>query len=456
MTSVGSAQTKQRQYEAAITDYASRQGGRFLVLSDDSAFTGLMRGLLKRLGVEQSGRLAIVSNPALLLGEVEAVFELCEVPVLLMEYSIGGRELSFLVRQFKEDRPELKIIVLTTGMNRERLMLLHEVGADNFIAKPVSENMLVEKLAFTLKPQTEVGRMVDQARNMLRQGLAEECLGLCRQIVGRRANCAPAYLVMGDAFQALHNDAAAREAYERASQYADLFLEPLSRLAELCGRTGDQKGQLAYLRRLDSLSPLNVDRKVELGRIHLDMGQHEKAESFFQAAMELITRESMVLLSVVATRIANVCADACPTLAEKFYRTGLECKGRFLSVEDVVLFNQLGMCLRRQGKWEEAAAEYRKALRVAPDDPVLYYNMALALAEGHRFTEARQHMVKSLELNPQFARGGVEVAYNMGVVFSQAGARERAALCLRAVLDLDPGHGEARRLLGRIQQGDKA
>lgn len=77
--------------------------------------------------------------------------------MLFLERKMNGQDLSFLVNQIKQAYNKLRIIILTSDVQRDRLMLLHEVGADNFIAKPVSVNTLIEKMAFTLKPQSKLG-----------------------------------------------------------------------------------------------------------------------------------------------------------------------------------------------------------------------------------------------------------------------------------------------------------
>ena len=41
---------------------------------------------------------------------------------------------------------------------------------------------------------------------------------------------------------------------------------------------------LACLEKLDNLSPINDERKIEIGKIHIEKGEPEKAQQFFEEA----------------------------------------------------------------------------------------------------------------------------------------------------------------------------
>ena len=160
---------KQKQYEATVIDFVQNQKGRFIVVTDDQAFLSVLRTVLnKHLMLTQADILTWVPEPSQLLKVLKSAEEAGQRPIMFVERSIQGRDLSFMVRQFKAAYPSLYIIVLTIDVEKQRIMYLHEVGADNFIAKPVSANTIIEKLAFTLKPQTKLGQVIDIAKSLLR------------------------------------------------------------------------------------------------------------------------------------------------------------------------------------------------------------------------------------------------------------------------------------------------
>ncbi|MEG2004927.1 MAG: tetratricopeptide repeat protein [Bilophila sp.] len=439
------------QYESTVVEYAMKSNGHFIVLSDDQSFTTLLRlTLQKELGLVSPGLLTPVVTAGNLLRVVSETTTRHPTPVLLLEQVMGGRDFSFMVQQLKSAYPNLKIIVLTNGVERERLMFLHEIGADNFIAKPMSANTLIEKLAFTLKPQGKLGQLIDLARQKVRDNDPSGALMICNQVLEVKPNSAAGYLIMGDAYLAMKNTEEAKDAYLTASQHAELFLEPLRRLADLYGSIGDIQGRLRYLQRLDALSPLNVDRKIDMGEIHLGLGHESEAAVLFSTAMQQVARDAASQISAISTRIADMYAESDPAEAERYLRAGLETKGSYLSREDIQIFNRLGISLRQQGRWKDALAEYQKAIKIAPDDENLYYNMGMACAEGKDFTNARLHILKALELNPDLISSSHNIAYNMGAVFVQANSRERGIQCLKLALELNPEFGPAKRALATL------
>ena len=180
-------------------------------------------------------------------------------------------------------------------------------------------------------------------------------------------------------------------------------------------------------------------------------GDMEKAESFFEKAVVQMNREAADGLSALSSRIAGIYGERAPEMAEKFLRSSLEAKGKRLGRSDLSLFNQLGISLRRQGRWHDAITEYKRALKIAPDDPTLYYNVGMAFAEGADFIQAKANLVKAMDLDPEMLKTNATIACNFGAVFLQAGDRERATQFFQQALALKPGMKIALQGLQRAQ-----
>ena len=225
---------KQNLYEDTVIHYMNKEDGHVIVLSDDQAFSTQLRlTLAKEMGLSSPNMLTALSDPHQLLRVLREVTPKHPAPMLFLERIMGGQDLSFLVNQIKQAYNKLRIIILTTDVQRDRLMLLHEVGADNFIAKPVSVNTLIEKMAFTLKPQSKLGQAIDLAKAFLARQKYAEALAACQKILALKPGSAAAYLVIGDTQRAMKDYEKARIAYETAAKSADLYLAPLQRLAEM-------------------------------------------------------------------------------------------------------------------------------------------------------------------------------------------------------------------------------
>lgn len=318
---------RQNSYQDTVIHFINKDKGHILTVSDDQAFcTQLRLTLARELGLADAGCLTLLTGPSQLVRRLRELESAYPVILLFLERALAGQDQSLLVKHLHQTFPGLKIIILTTEVPRERLLLLHELGADNVIAKPVSANTLIEKMAFTIRPQSRIGKAIDLARALLEQKKYAETLDACAKILTLKPGSAAAYLLMGDAYRETGAYDKARTAYETAASGADLYLAPLQRLAELYEATGDKARLKECLERLDALSPLNVDRKVSLGSVNLELGNTEKAEEYFDKAVVQMQHDALDGLSALSGRIADIYTDRDPGKAEKYLRNSLEIK----------------------------------------------------------------------------------------------------------------------------------
>ncbi|MBQ4132512.1 MAG: tetratricopeptide repeat protein [Desulfovibrionaceae bacterium] len=444
--------TKVIQFEKTVIDFIKNQRGCFIVLTHDQAFMSVMRTVItKDLGLVGDDLLIPLQEPNLLTKIVMQAEEQKKTPLLFIERNINGQESAMLINQLRNAFPKLLIIVLTVEIEKYSLMYLHEMGANNFIAKPVSALTIIEKLAFTIKPQTKLGELIDTAKAHLTKGEPERAKQLAAEILEMKPGSAAGLMVLGDAECALGNTQAAKKAYLEASNNADLYLEPLRKLAQLAERIGELEEALGYLEKLDALSPLNSERKIEMGELSLELGDEDAAQQLFEAAITQISNAALEHIALLAERIGGIYEKRDPVKAENYYRKALSSKTKNLTREDMRLFNRLGVSLRRQGKWQEAIDEYKRALQIDDRDSGLLYNMGMAYMEGGVGKEAQRCMEKAISADENVLYTSSGVAYNMGVVFMKNNESERAKQCFEAALKQDPNMEAARKALNRLQ-----
>ncbi|MDE7065036.1 MAG: tetratricopeptide repeat protein [Desulfovibrionaceae bacterium] len=450
-------QAKQRlnKQKAIVREYFMKRDGQALCLSDDPTFVALLRSTLKDLAVTKAASLVIIPDASRTLKSIADSMVDHKMPVLFIERVMSATgDTSFMIRQFKDTYPELRIMVMTTTAQKERIMLLHEAGADNFVLKPISSNELIEKMAVTLREPGIVRQLLDKARTFIVSNVGGEAMKITRKVLEVKPDSASGYVVMGDALRISGEKDKAQLAYERACKYSEEYLEPLQRLVDLAKEDDKKEMQLEYLKRLDTLSPLNAQRKVEMGELQVALGNTEAATQLFDVAVARAYKDAMAQVAAMTEKIAVSLQDSDPVQAEKYLRRCLELKGRDLTVDDLSTFNQLGISLRKQGRWEDAIVEYKKAFKIAPRSDTLFYNIALAYADGRDFETAITNLQKALSINPDLPRGSATMAYNMGVVFSFGYTREKALQCLEIALELDPNHEQARKALDTLRAAD--
>ncbi len=63
-------------------------------------------------------------------------------------------------------------------------------------------------------------------------------------------------------------------------------------------------------------------------------------------------------------------------------------------------YTNLGLLLARQGKLEEAIAQFKRGLELEPGSVVAQFNLGLVLLQQRRFDEAREHLDRAIQLDP--------------------------------------------------------
>ncbi|MBQ3058716.1 MAG: tetratricopeptide repeat protein [Desulfovibrio sp.] len=434
-----SASSRNETYQAIVKQYLESGTGHVLCLSNDQGFlTHLRLVVTKDLGVVNSDVITSIIDPLQAMKAVIEITRHCQSPVIFIEQIIRGQDMSMTATQIRQAFPSVRMIFITADTQKERLMLLIEAGADAFIIKPVSTNTILEKMGRAITPMTALGKAIEHTRRLFEQRKFETAKEVCQKILTAKPGNPSALILMGEICQAMKDYNGAREAYEKAAQSGEDFLAPLQHLVSLYTETGQTKEQVRCLEKLDSISPLNISRKVMLGEIYLASGEAEKAEGMFSKAMEQATREAMDHLSDISSKISGLYADSGdPAKAEKILRDTIAAKGNFLSRKDLFLFNKLGISLRRQGRWKDAITEYRRASRLAPDDESIFYNLGMAYAEGEDFIQSKANMLKALEIKPDLAMSSPGIAFNIGTIFLQS-KDKRAAEFFRVALQQDP------------------
>jgi serine/threonine protein kinase/tetratricopeptide (TPR) repeat protein len=113
--------------------------------------------------------------------------------------------------------------------------------------------------------------------------------------------------------------------------------------------------------------------------------------------------------------------------------------GRYLTAavalrpDSAVAHVNLGLALQRQGRLDQAVAEYRKALALAPKLLSAHNNLGLALVAQGKLDEAIAELHRAIELNPKFA--GVHT--NLGLALERQGKLNEAAAAYRRAIELD-------------------
>ena len=437
-------------YAETIANFLANNG-KMLCVSPDKALTEMLHDVvITALGMPEES-LEIHTNADLLLTHVREVMEARQQLVLLVELSHKNRAVTYLVRQIHNAYPEIKILVITDNGERNAV-LANESGVDNSVCKPIDTDLLLGKVALTIRPEQQLTRELEWARTLFAQGEVMQALQVCKKALANKGGSAKAMLLIGDIFRSMKQYDKAVEAYENASKTSAVYMEPLARLADLYAEMGNTRKRLRCLERMDELAPMDVDRKLAIGELYFQMNLADNARNCFDKAVVISKREAAEYMASVSMRMADIYMEKDPETAAGFLQRGLEAKRAYWGKDDLLVFNRLGILLRRAGKWQEAVEEYKKAISIAPHDEGLHYNLGMAYMDGKDYEHARAACLKALGINPDLPRKSANVALNIASVFIHTGDNMHAAPLLRIVLSMDPNNGVAKKMMAQMDQ----
>jgi len=440
------------KFDQDLRDFLEAQRGFLVMLSDDPLFVRTLRTtILKTLGIK-ADCLDVYQDTGQALRSVRGHLGRKSPVLVLVDRLLRGVPTLEFMRSLKGAFAEAKVLVMTQETSKEGLSQLYEIGVDSILTKPVSVDTLIEKMAGAIKPQGKISQLVQEARRLLELGETAKAKQISQAILKVKQNSPVALMLLGDALLIEGRRDEAIKAYEEAHQGATLYLEPLKKLADV-HKGEDDESYLRYLKKLDVISPLNTQRKCEIGKVYVRRKDMDRAEVYFGEAISNAQREASSYVDQIVSDIAESVSEASPAMAEKYYVKMLEMKGENLTKEDMVTFNRLGIALRTQGKWKEALENYKKALTVVPGDERVLYNMGLAYGDGQQYSLAVDCYEQLLRSNPDFHRTAAVVAFNIASGYHMAKQNGLARKYVQAALEIDPAHASSKKLLAKLEAG---
>jgi tetratricopeptide (TPR) repeat protein len=440
----------EKKYDSIVYDFFENKGGSVVLMSEDPVFKKMLSSTIFKIIGTKRDCFFTYENVQAGLHKIQECQKQKVESVVFIERLISGRPSTDTIITLKRLLPDLRVIVLVGETKRENIAYFYEIGVNNVISKPASMNNIIEKMAFTIKPQGKLSEYMGLGKRFLGAGKYKEALDVSAKILEIKPDSPAGLMLRGDVFLEQDKREEAVACYMKAHESSRLYLEPLKKLAHAYQNVDDDK-HLEYLKKLDRLSPLNTERKTDIGKAHMARKEMARAEKYFDQAIETATREAMSMVGSVAELISEAVSHASPQMSEKYLTKVLEAKGDNLSKDDIGLFNRLGIALRGQGKWREAIDNYSRALSVSPDDEGLYYNMGMAYFDGGDKHMAAKCFDNALTKNPDFYKQSEVASVNLGTIYFEARLADRAVPFFENALRINPANAKARRGLDSIK-----
>lgn len=437
-------------YDTIVRRFLEEEDGVIVYLSDDGVFTRALRNIVSRIIGFKGDVLFPFTTPGAAMAKCLELRD-NDIPcVIFIERLLDNRPTTDFVISLKREFPGVRMIILTWKATQETVAYLFELGVSRVLVKPASANKVIQELAVTISPPSELKNLMDKCQEFLENRDFDEALEVTDRILLLKPDSARGLTMRGDALMGINEADKAVQSYMAAHESKPIFMAPLVKLAAALKDMDDERA-LSYMKVLDEISPLNPERKIEIAEQHLRRNETEAAEAYLDQSVEAAERETLSMVGDLTERIVDAVSSVAPNLAVKYLNRVIESK-RVLGRDDLVHFNRLGIILRGEGKWQEAVSVYKKALSIVSDDPIVYYNMGLAYWEGNERMKGLKCFEHALEIDSMFYAGSVGAALNIGSLYLDLRQFEDAELFFEHVLDLDPENRTAKKRLKNARE----
>jgi tetratricopeptide (TPR) repeat protein len=326
---------------------------------------------------------------------------------VIMDWEMLGVPGIDVAREIRGDKrmENLPIILMTSQIDQHHAGLAAEVGVNGCILKPFEAGSLLDKLIGIVSARAnppEHVKLIKKGESLANRGQFNKAMELFRESQKIR-NSARILVHIGEVFEKVKKFVKAHDSYDEAVEVNPQYLKAYTTVSGLLLKLKKESSALPYLEKAVMISPYNPDRQTLLGSVYLHTGDEPNAEKAFEEAVRQDSEK--------AREVGERYLKAGKTKkAEGYFRDYLE-QGRDYLLPDsqIHVYNRLGIALRRQGEWENAVLEYRRALEIDRHDAALHFNMGKAFIEGGKLYEARGWFEKALEIDPHFPEAAEEL-----------------------------------------------
>ena len=133
--------------------------------------------------------------------------------IIFVEREVNRVNTTGFIKKLKQKYPDLYLVLLTSEVEKSLLIYLHEIGVNNFITKPLSLDTIVEKIAFTIRPPSKLGQLMDKCKDLLSEGHTEQALSTVEEILDMKPNSPAALMLQGDIYKQKGDKESAVQAY---------------------------------------------------------------------------------------------------------------------------------------------------------------------------------------------------------------------------------------------------
>jgi len=209
---------------------------------------------------------------------------------------------------------------------------------------------------------------------------------------------------LGLCYYMLESYAEATEQFQLAKERNPSDVETIFQLANSLYRMDEYAQAAGMYHAVLTYKPAHIPATYNLGETYLKLGDEDQAEEYFNKLLQLDPDSRDALLG-------------------------------------------LGRVYMKREAFAEALKTFNKVLDKAPADRHAPYYMGLIYFEQRQYEEASKALEDSASKGPFF----IDSLYHLGLCYLALGQEERAISCFENVIQAEPSHKEAQKMLQEIQ-----
>ncbi len=289
-----------------------------------------------------------------------------EIDCVISAYEMkemSGLALLKIIRR-EDQLSEIPFFLTDDAFTKLKVLKAGQTGVTGLFVIPYDEDRIGKKLNSSFKGLQDP--IVEQAQETLHQGVSliedgkfDQALEVFTSLVDKKEN--PEYYF--------------NIGYIKTSQ----------------GKHSEAIEAFSMATRLDRLYAKAYE---EMGRAYKMMGDLEKAEEYMHMAAEIYMDTDKL---GTAEEVLNEILES--------------------GTDSLNVFNTLGVLYRKKGDTEIALSQYKKALKVHPDEPYIYYNIGRLYLDMMNTEQAKKYFAIALKKDPQFDEAKQVIkAIDLGIV----------------------------------------
>ena len=327
---------------------------------------------------------------------ISAVICDLEMPVM------GGLELLNELRERPDlDRPPFCLSM--ENASKERLMLAVESGADQILVKPFTLSDIYPKVHLSWKKfhnPKNPEKVYELAKHALRAKKYDE----------------------------------AERIYQLLSTSSEQSARPLVGLARVAAGQSNLEKAVAFLVTAEERNKSYVHIYALRGEIYTAMGLFDDALTAFEAAIDLSPLNPIRYRAAAEILLKRERYTETVTLLEKAVKLGLDFKELYhylsqayfavkdygkalkyvksalqMDPENLMYLNQMGICYKNQGMFDEATKVYNQIIKLDQDNIPALYNKALLCEAKNETADAVKLLERALKKDPSFTPAKIKL-----------------------------------------------